>query len=354
MEALDYESVTVFDHPEFGSISDTALDRIEKSNGFVVLLGPSKKPEEGQAAFDLATWPNDEAKIALSHRKPVALIVHEGCELSGFGAADQAAARFDFWKPESFLDNVHHVVKHLCDLKRRVERIGEGPKQPFYYKKVIMRDQIQSDGSLVVRFNHEAIVQEPRASVAHELDTGADLTPEAKLPPTQELNYQIVLKASGVSREATIEWGQRTDHSIKYRVQVDLPLEAGDEFSYSRRFRLPVSRFPLTRRELSQRSRQPGYPEPFRPISYGDCFDVTAEIKELTLALHFPANVRVKNARALVVETDTRTENKSQTEKCQTRVKCFQDDETMDSVLELKVQDPLMNHSYYILYEPQD
>jgi hypothetical protein len=179
MEALGYESVTVFDHPEFGSVSDTALERIEKSNGFVVLLGPSKKPEEGQTAFDLATWPSDEAKIALSHRKPVALVVHEGCELLGFRAADQAAARFDFWKPESFLENIHHIVKHLRDLKKRVNNIGEGPEQPYFYRKAVLRLQIQSDGSLIVRINHEAVVQDPRSSFAHELDSGGDFTPEA-------------------------------------------------------------------------------------------------------------------------------------------------------------------------------
>jgi hypothetical protein len=166
------------------------------------------------------------------------------------------------------------------------------------------------------------------------------------------------MKADGADRQVSIEWGQRTDHSIKYRVLVDPPLQAGQELNYTRRFRYPTNRFPLTRKDLAKRANQPGFPDIYRPASYGDCFDISAEIKELTIAFHFPPNVRVRNARQLVVETDTRTdtrtENKKQTEDCQQCVRSFQDDESMETILEMKVRDPLMNHSYYLLYEPQD
>ncbi len=355
MESLGCEAVTVFDHPEFGSVSDIALERIEKSNGCVALLGPSRRPEPGQSSFDLATWPNDEAKIALSHRKPVALIVHEGCELSGFGAADQAAARFDFWSPQSFMDNVHFVAqafvrpeapsgqdRRRADAAIPLQEGGDAQPHP-------------GDGSLVVQYNHEAIVQEPRAYFAHELDSGGDLTEDAKLPAPDDMSCQIVIRASGVARNATIEWGPRTDHSLKYVVRIEPDLQTGEEVSYSRRFRFPKNRFPLTRAELARRAARPGFPERFPPAMYGDCYDVYAEIKELTLAMHFPGNVRIKPPRALVVESEgKRIENKLQTEKCRDRVRCYQDEDSLDTVVELKVDAPLMGHSYYILYEPVD
>jgi len=355
MEALGFESVTVFDHPEFGPLSDGILDRITEANGLVVLLGPSRRPDGGTKESEPATWPQTEATIAVGQRKPIALFVHDGCNLSQLLASDQVAARFDFWEADSFQQNVHHIVKYLRDLKRRVDNIEVDRQQPFHYRKASLRNFIQGDGSMVVQYSHEAVVQEPRGTFAHHLNTAGDTSTTAKFPVTDDIECQIILKADGVSRDATIQWGECTDFSRKYLVLVDPPLHAGEELVYTRRFRFPNSRFPLTRQDLAERAKQPGFPEFFGSSNYGDRFFVGAKIEELTVAFHFPPNVRVRSYKPLVVVVQAgaaATENKAETEACQRLVRKIQNAETMETTVSLTVENPLPNNHYYLLYEP--
>lgn len=76
----------------------------------VVLLGP-RQPRPGQRDLEPAHWPAEEGIYAVAKEKPVALIiVHPGTRIPETILPLQTPARFDFWDPNDFVKNTHHVV----------------------------------------------------------------------------------------------------------------------------------------------------------------------------------------------------------------------------------------------------
>ncbi len=121
MQALGFDSVYIFDHPDQERVTTVIKEQLQSHDGVVVLYGPHERPPKNAKNIRAAEYPDREAHIALGMDKPLALIVHQGTYLPDFLRDYHTPPRFDFWTPASFQENVHHVVKHLLDLKRRVE-----------------------------------------------------------------------------------------------------------------------------------------------------------------------------------------------------------------------------------------
>lgn len=350
LEVIGFDSVDVFDGPDFSRVSAIVEQKIQNADAVVVLYGPSRRPQENQESVEGANWPTQEALYAFSIRKPSVLIVHNGTHIPELIADQQTAARFDFWAPQTFLDNVHHIAKFLMDLKRTVD-LPPGT-QPYLFKKAIMRNRIQDKHTLRVDVFHEVVARQPCSRFHHALDT-EDKTPEAHFQ-MDNFKYEVEggVLGSDVHR-VELRIDETEANRIDYFIEVTPALRQGEVFWYRRSF-IVNNRFPLNQAEIAARSAQPGYPRIYGKHFYGDAYDVIYDMDSITAAIHFPRSVRIRNSQVLVVQHKTRQENATEIERCQEMLVLKEDVMNPERILELNVTRPLINHSYYLLYEPEE
>ncbi|HUT37416.1 MAG TPA: hypothetical protein VNE39_28300 [Planctomycetota bacterium] len=357
LQTLEFK-VDVFDGPDierppFASF----IQRIESADGVVALLGPkSPPPSDHSAQGDLepAPCPEQESVYAAGREKPVALIVHTGTRVPEAFRESQTAARFDFWDASSFLTNAHHVVKHLLDLKRRID-LPQGT-QPFLYTNVVLRNRISRTGMLCREQYHEIIPRIKLARFRHSLDTGFDHTEGARIELVSEDAYEIEATLGGDTHRVSLQLAERTARELWYFVNVDPPLMPGEKLGYRRSFDLR-NYYPLTQAELAERARQPGFPDVYKVahrLYYGYVFDVHAELDSLELAFHFPRKVQVLSYRAIALLHGTRQVNDVETDRCSlaNHLGLAEAADASERVLSLKLPRPLNSHSYVLLYEP--
>jgi len=349
LQVLEFE-VDLSDEPDLERTSANIVQsRIAAADAVVVLLGPAE-PNSNEPS----RWPNEECIYALTLKKPLAILRHLHTRLPELAADLQTPAVFDFWEPASFQNSVHHVVKHLQDLRRQFD-LPPG-NQLFVFTKGVIRNRIQRS-TLLVQFYHEAVVRQAWDSFYHAIDTGLDHSEGASIRLLSD-EVEIDAPLGGELHRPVLRFGKRTPREIEYFVDVKPGLAAGEKYGYRREFELQ-NWFPLTKAELVARAAQEGFPELFRQdgrLYYGDCYDVISEMDNILLVFHLPWKVKVAGLRALALPSGGKQINKGETDRCNTREALRLEENAHDGerILSLEVRRPLVNHSYALLYELAD
>lgn len=354
--------VDVFDGPDLSRPPPLEFQhRLLAADCVVLLLGP-REAGPGRQDLEPAHWPAEEGIYAVAKEKPIALIVHPGTRIPETMRSLQTPARFDFWNPVDLARNAHHVVKHLLDLKRRID-LPAG-NQPFLFTKLIARNRIQRDGTLKIDVYHEVVARQQCWRFQHYFDTGLDMRAAARIRLVTPTAYEIEATLQSSPHQATLELGAPSERQIPYTVIISPPLAPGEKFGYRREFTMN-NFFPLTRAELTRISEEEGFPEAFRVdgrVYYGRVWDVLYEMDSIKVAMHFPRKsqtgsvVTIRSKRALALTLPLRSVNALETDRCNSN-DCLSLDEAVDSaekILCLSVRRPLMNHQYILLYEPGD
>jgi hypothetical protein len=355
LEVLEFR-VDVFDGPDLDRPPLAEFQhRLLAADCVVVLLAP-KVPNPGQRDLEPAPWPAEEGIYAVAKDKPVALIVHAGTRIPETLRQLQTPARFDFWNPVDFQKHVHHVTKHLLDLKRRID-MPPG-NQPFLFTKLVARTRVMRDNTLKMELYHEVVARQSCARFDHHLDTGLDARERVIIRLVSPEAYLIEATLQSIPHDISMQFGAVTSHRIPYVVNVAPPLAPGERLGYLREFTLN-NFFPLTRGELLQMAGEEGFPAIYKQDGhpyYGRVWDVIYDMESITVALHFPRKVKIRSKRALALTIASGTVNVLETERCNSN-QCLTLEEVADSgerVLCLQVRRPLMNHQYILLYEPDD
>jgi hypothetical protein len=357
LKALDFETVDVVDEPDDQRPPYSRVEeRIRAADCVVALFGPNRKAHDEQSTLG-AKWPTEEAVFALGSKKPLTLVLHAGIEPPELLRGHQSPVRFDFWDPKSFLENSHHVVKHLLDFKRRVD-LPPG-HQPFRYRKVECRLRVDRSGRLVYHdWYHEVVVAKTRSSFHHALATNDPETETAISECFRENRYEVEAGAGADWHRVSLEPGRHDLDGYEYTVRIEPPLQPGEVFGYRRSFELP-NHLPLSPQEVRaaiDRTRaNPRFPEQiFESRFFGTALDVVYDADSIVYAYHLPKRVDIKNRRVVVMEhLDRNTENRGESEKCsgEDYLKLQSEAGSYEKVLELTVPKPLFNHSYFLLYE---
>lgn len=361
LKALDFEHVDVVEEPDDLRPAHAIVEeRIRAADCVVILYGPPRSPENGGQNLSAAKWPAEEAVFAFGSRKPLTLILHAGTDLPELLKDHQSPARFDFWDPQSFQENVHHVVKHLLDFKRRVD-LPPG-HQPYRYRKVEARQRVDRSGRICYHdWYHEVVVAKTRSSFHHSLGTGDQEVLREVLECFRERRFEIEAGTGADWHRVSIEQGSFDEREVEYHVRVDPPLQPGEVFGYRRSFELP-NRMPLTASEiklaLEKRKANRSFPEHlFEGRFFGESLEVVYDADSIVYAYHFPKKVEIKSYRVTVVESlDRNTENKTESDRCNGKefLRFSRSPGSFEQILEMVVARPLFNHSYYLLYEAGD
>ncbi len=356
LEALEFQ-VDIFDGPDLDRPPASVFQqRIAAADCMVLLLGPLKS-EIGTQDAEPAPWPAEEGVYAAGREKPipVGMIIHPGTRVPETLRNLQTPARFNFWDSADLLRNMHHIVKHLLDLKRRVD-LPPGD-QPFLYTKAIARNKIQRGGTLVVDVYHEVVARQQCPRFHHALDTGMDKRADALIRLVADDAYDIQASLNPGRHNVSIEFDKITDKEIAYFVNVDPPLLPGERLGYRREFEIN-NLLPLTRADLLKISEEANFPDLYKldgRIYYGDIYDVLYDMESIIVAIHFPRKVAIRSKRAFAFSTISKTVNVLETERCNSS-NCLSLDEAPDSsdrILVLTVRRPIINHQYVLLYEPE-
>lgn len=351
LQVLEFE-VDVFDETDINRPpAHIVQSRLGAADAVVVLLGPGEQPIAPGSPADASRWPHEECILAVTLKKPTAIILHYGTRLPQLAENLQTPAVFDFWDPSSFLRSAPNVVKHLQDLRRQFD-LPPG-SHPFVFTKSVVRNRIQRS-SLYVQIYHEAVVRQPWDSFHHSIDTGLDKSEDAVVQLLSE-DVEIDAPIGGSLHRPEIVFGKRTDKEIEYFVNLRPGLSAGEKFGYRREFELQ-NWLPLTRADLEERAGKVGFPPQFRQdgrLYYGDTWDALYEMDSITLIFHFPWRVKLAGHRALALTYGTHHVNREETERCNTRQALWVEEEPQsgERILTLSVRRPVINHSYVLLYE---
>lgn len=355
LETMEFQ-VDVFDGPDLNRPPLAEFQhRVLAADCVVVLLGP-RAPNPGGQDLEPAPWPAEEGIYAVAKEKPLALVLHSGTRVPETLRALQTPPRFDFWKPADFQDNVHHVMKHLLALKRRID-LPPG-NQPFLFTKLVARTRVQRDGGLKMDIYHEVVARQQCDRFDHHLDTGLDARANACIRLAAPDAYELEPTLQSGFHRVRLEVGDVSNRRIPYAVYVDPPLAPGEKFGYHREFTLN-NFFPLTRSELLRIAEEEGFPAAYKVDGrayYGRVWDVLYDMESIKVSMHFPRKVTIRSRRALAVTLTSKMVNVLETERCNTS-ECLVLDEAADSgerILCLQVRRPLMNHQYILLYEPND
>lgn len=350
VETLGFE-VDCFDEPDINRPPiQLSQQRIASADCVVIIIGPKNREETISAP-----WPAEEGVYAIAKEKPVALFIHPNTQLPESLQNLQTPARFNFWDINDQMRNIHNILKHLLDLKRRID-LPPGT-QPFLYTKSISRNRISRTGSLTVQIYSEVVARQECSRFHHALDTGLDNRKSAIIKLVNDNSYYIETTLGSESHRASIEIAPCTDQQIPYFVNVEPPLAPGERLGYQREFEVQ-NWFPLTQVELKKISEEPGFPLEYiqdGKIYYGDVYDVFYEMEAITLAIHIPRRYPIKSIRALALSSTARTLNVGETEKINKKevISLVTLPESSEQVICLNVRPPLINHRYALLYEPE-
>jgi hypothetical protein len=353
LEVLDFQ-VTVFDGPDQRPPSTVIHNEIDNADCIIVLLGPDLTKTAETSNTEPAPWPYEEAVYALAKGKPLALLVHPGTRVPGMLEGYQTPARFDFGDETSYADNVHNVVKHLLDTKRRLE-IPPGDL-PYYYARVALRNHVDRRGHLTRDIFHHVVARQPWSVLHHSIDTNPDRSPSAHITFISRDDVELEATMGSSGHNIAIEWGESSQHEQPYLVRIQPPVPAGGHIAYRRRVELE-NYFPLTGDALRERSAEPGFPKAFyhRGVAYyGMSFEVRAEMEALTMAMTFPASVEIRSSRAVAVVDSVQEINEEETMRIGPGdgLAMTRSEELGDTTIELNVTRPLTGHGYLLLYQP--
>ena len=345
LSSVGFDPVDVFDEPQMHTIDSVVKERLAAADAVVVLYGPSARPSSDGARMDGAQWPLVEASIAIGMQKPWILILHKGLPVPGI-LQSQAAPSFDFWDPNSFLENAHHVVRHLLQLRSTID-VPTPPR--FRFKKAMSRRHMRDDGPELLEVYHQVVALQQCAVFGHTIDVAGDSN--LKMPDPADLHAKIQLTLAPQGMTASIRYAAHDASKVDYFVDVSPPLVPGQELGYLRTFELPPS-LPRTRAEIAARESAPGYPLHFGKGMYGDSWEVLYVIEEIVCSIHFPRSVDLASYGVRVFDFHTHETNIDEAARCQPLVRFKQDPWEPERILELTVPHPVMNHRYILVYEP--
>lgn len=355
LKALEFD-VDVIDEPDDQSPpKEVVRERILESDCVVVLFGPKDKPRGIEKSVRPAKWPYDEALFAHG-RKPLTLILHKGTdEIPEFLKDEQAPPRFNFWDDASFRENVAHVVKHLCDFKRRVE--GQTGKRDFLYKRVECHTRIQNRGVLYADWYHEVLAEQPIDHFHHTLKPLTDNHLQEAMDCFLNKKYEIEATLPRPPKhDLSIEHFKNDLQECEYLVKVEPALKPGEVLGYRRRFILP-NWYPLTRDEikaaLNARSLDRKFPRTlFDERFFGGSISFPHPAENVVFAIHFPRSlVKLENYGVVVVDRLSPHENVGETARSRHYLKLIDDPASPELILELKLPRPLVGYRYYLQYE---
>jgi hypothetical protein len=352
LEALGF-TVDVFDGPDMDAVEHGVLRRMRSADAVVVLYGPREKPTSASASIEPAKWPHEEALTAMGMGKPIAMIMHGNMPPQGLLRALSTPARFDFWDSNSFLSQVHNVVRHILSFRERLNVVsdtGNNDTGIFKYKLAIARHRVQSGGINRHEVYHEVVAKQACGVFFHCVDSAGDDT--MLFPPPEQLKYELKKQRGPDALKLSLKFGRCTPHEIAYFVEVSPGLQPGEELGYWRSFDLPNT-FPLSRAEIAQRAGRPGFPAWLPPNTYAHSWDVVYDIVSLTYAIHFPWDVEIARHDVRVMHHMTREENAPETLRCKPLLRFHEDPASSERIIEITVPEPKLNHSYYLLYEPK-
>lgn len=351
LEVLEFD-VAVFDTPDQRPPAEVVHAEIEKADCVIALLGPDFSAGD---SLEPARWPYEEVVYAQGREKPIALIVHPRTPIPHLAENRQTPPRFDFRDPADYAANVHHVVKHLLDTKRRLTLPPGG--MPYYFPAAVLRYRVDRSLKVIEEYiYHEVVARQPWSLIHHAIDTGLDQTTDAHIDLLNRDDIEIETMVGAAMYSTRIELLPFSRHSQPYTVVIDPPLPAGGKVGY-RRLMLLENFFPLSSTELEKRAAGPGFPQVFRQQSslmYGQSFDVHSEMETLTVGYVFPSNVRIRSARAVAVVSNSEEVNSQETGRvdCPECLAWTVEQETGETSIELIVRRPLIGHSYVLMYEP--
>jgi hypothetical protein len=352
LETLEFQ-VDVSDSPDLDRPPASIVQqRISSADCLVLLLGPAQREPAGNQS-EPAPWPVEEGLFAASRPIPLALILHPGTRVPNMIGGQQTPARFDFWDQVDLVNNIHHVVKHLLDLKRRVD-LPPGD-QPFLYTRAIYRNRIQRDGTVINDIYHEAVARQECSRFHHYLDTGMDHRPCATISLASADAFEVQATLNPGRHDVSIQFQEITPRQIPYVINVEPPLLPGERLGYHREFEVNCE-YPLTRQALLNMASEEGFPSLYKmdgKVFYGDVYDVTDEMESFTLAFHFPRKIRLLSWRALAFSMTLKVVNVLETERCNASFLSLEESpESPEKILSLQIRRPLVNHNYALLYEP--
>lgn len=351
LRVLDVD-VEVFDGPDLRPIPAVVHSQIQSADFVVVLLGPDFDASE--VTSEPARWPTEEAVYAAAQNKPIALITHPGTRLPGMLEAYQTAARFDFRNDAGYANSVHNVVKHLLNTMRRV-RLPPGD-HPYYYERVAFTFKVERRGYVTFSIYHQLVAREQWDTVAHCVDSGLDLTDDARIILQNEDDVELAQTMGSTAHNLSLDWSDQTPHSRNYVVRFDPPVMTGARIGYRRTVEL-TNYFPLTSQELAERSVKPGFPGVFRQgtkLYYGTSFDVNSEIDSLSVEFQFPAKVDVRSCHAVALHKRTNQLNQTESTRISSgdALELTRSEQSGETSIALSVARPLAGHTYVLLYEP--
>lgn len=222
----------------------------------------------------------------------------------------------------------------------------------FRFRTATARSRILSATQQVLEVYHEVVAIKRCRVFQHSIGrVGEDET--RQLPAIDEMEYEIDKRLGDDYLQIQLRFGHRTRERQEYFIDVIPELKPNQELGYWRQFRLP-NHFPLSRAELRNRAKLPGFRPDYGSTVYGDHWDVLYDIDSITTAVHFPWSTRIASRGVRVFHYVTREENPEEVERCAEFVRLRDSRATSERVLELTVPKPLINHSYYLLYEPLD
>lgn len=235
-------------------------------------------------------------------------------------------------------------MRRLLELRETVE-LPPG-SQGYEFKQAEIIKKILPNGELRTIAIHEVTAREACDKFFHQLDTSGDRSLEGGLG---EVTFSIA-QFAGEEKVLTVEPRRVDPFSFEHFVLCKPKLRPGETIGY-RRTLCSKNYYPMTLGELSERRKKAELPKIFDEKQYGDSFHVKHDLRSFRLAYKFPSDTRVSEVYAKVVDLQTRGERSALSAEAQKRVKRYLDLEHDELVLELRVDKPLIGHSYYLIYE---
>lgn len=328
---------------------DSMIHRLSGIGAAVVLFGPRSKAVRNARKADERVV--QEAVLVRGLKIPMMFIMHDGHHgrpvLPAILSSQPVQAAFDFWDSNSFMFRCYEILAALMDFK---DRGGKTPSQGqlFKYKRASFRHYLSSEVDRLEVY-HEALALRTCSVFHHSFELNADTS--TVYPRPEDLVYRLVKRHGPEDAHLSVRFGRCGPFEVEYFVDVTPPLQPGQVLGYFRSFELPNT-YPLSGAELAQRimatSPLRQYPTHLANATF---WDIVYDIEEFTMALHFPLETTIVGYKISVIHYVTREDNPEEAARCQPLV-VLSSDPSRGPVLEVTIDQPLINHSYYLFYIP--
>lgn len=350
----------VFNHGATRSPIEKERELIKGSDGFLGLLTPDQKTDDG--TFLASSTVITECGMAYAEDKPIQLFAINGIAPTSVQLAQaNAIPRLSILNAESperlalEADNVRQVIRTLIEFKQQIDRVYEGKEKSrdalFTYRHFRIEQEIVSPEELRIHNSIDAVVLENISTHTHasrllcERDTGSGIQLE-------EGNWQFKLFRP-LNCTATVRIVQNDYSSFRFNIDFDPPLPAGADLKYEYR-RKHSNYFPYTESELRELVSEGKVKHRVMAehAMIGQDFFVTQPTDLLTIRMRFPPGYRISEYKGLVCHAKSEQIHERETERVNKCIELELDDFDKIYTLCMDVSDPHLHLSYYLLYSP--